>query len=183
MTDDSKPLVAVHVCCGPCATSVVERLRESYRVHAVWYNPNIQPDEEHDRRLATMHELAGAINLPMTELHYDVEAWLRDCAGLMDEPEGGRRCGVCFEHRLWVAGAFAAEMGADFFATTLTVSPHKPAATINPIGLRIATEAGVDFVDQDFKKRDGFARSIQLSREFGLYRQRYCGCLPSRGDV
>jgi len=173
------PRLALHVCCGPCATSVIERVRARFRVEAVWYNPNIQPREEHERRLQGMSEVAQAMDVPLVVLGYDVERWEAACAGLMDEPEGGARCPVCFELRLRRVASFAAERGIGFIASTLTVSPHKSAPRINAVGLRIAREHGISLVDEDFKQGDGFARSVQLSRELGLYRQSYCGCLPS----
>jgi len=178
-SEPERPRLALHVCCGPCATAVAERLRGDFRVEAVWYNPNIQPAAEHERRLAAMRRVAEAMDLPLTVLDYDVPRWEAACAGLMDEPEGGARCGVCFRLRLMRVAQFAAERGMSHLATTLTVSPHKPAARINALGLQTAAECGIHFVDEDFRQRDGFARSVQLSRELGLYRQRYCGCLPS----
>ena len=173
------PRVALHVCCGPCASAVIERLAERFRVKAVWHNPNIHPKDEHARRLDGMRTVAKALDIPLTVLEYDVPAWYEACAGLLDEPEGGARCPVCFRLRMARVAEFAVGEGIEFFASTLTVSPHKPAAIINPIGEAVAGELGVTFVAEDFGKRAGFARSIEMSREYGLYRQRYCGCLPS----
>ena len=182
-TGTDRPRLALHVCCGPCATSVVERLWEEVHVEAVWYNPNIQPTDEYERRLEAMRYLAQAVDLPLTVLDYDVERWEAACAGLMAEPEGGARCPVCFAMRMRKVAQFAAQRGIEYFTTTLTVSPHKPATIINDLGLQIARECGIAFVERDFKKADGFKRSVQLSRELGLYRQRYCGCLPSLRDA
>ena len=173
------PRVALHVCCGPCATAVIERLAERFRVEAVWYNPNIHPEDEHRRRLNGMRAVAAALDIPLTELEYDVPVWDEACAGLLDEPEGGARCRVCYRLRLARVAEFAVGEGIEFFASTLTVSPHKPAAIINPIGENAAAELGAEFVAEDFGKRAGFARSIEMSREYGLYRQDYCGCRPS----
>ncbi len=178
--DGGLPRIALHVCCGPCASAVVERLREGFVVEALWYNPNIQPQEEHDRRLASMRKLAREIELPLTVLPYEPHEWEQACLGRMGDPEGGERCLICYELRLRATAQFAAAEGIETIATTLTVSPYKPAARVNPIGRRVAAAYGLTFLDEDFKKRDGFLRSVQLSKQYDLYRQTYCGCLPSR---
>lgn len=183
MTDDRlldvprEPL-ALHVCCGPCSTAAIERLSEQYRVTAVWYNPNILPAEEHDRRLAAMRTVSARTGVPLVELECDVEAWETACAGLMDEPEGGARCLVCFRMRLERVARWGAEQGFGALTTTLSISPHKPAAAINAIGAQVAAAHGLRFLAVDLKQRDGFLRSVELSRRWGLYRQRYCGCTP-----
>ena len=174
------PRIALHVCCGPCASAVVERLRERFVVEALWFNPNIQPQDEHDHRLASMRKLAREISLPLTVRPYQPDRWEEACLGRMGDPEGGERCLICYELRLRAVAQFAVERGIETIASTLTVSPHKPAARINPIGQRVAAEFGLAFLDEDFKQRDGFLRSVQLSKQYGLYRQDYCGCLPSR---
>ncbi len=177
---DDRPRLALHVCCGPCATAVIERLQGRFRVEAVWYNPNIQPSEEHRRRLEGMERVAEIMDVPLTILEYDVEAWRDACDGLMDEPEGGARCDVCFRLRLQRAVAWAAGGGIGLVATTLTVSPYTPVERVNAIGERIAAAHGLDFLAESFRKRGGFQRSVELSKRWGLYRQSYCGCLPSR---
>jgi len=161
----------------------VERLEEKFLVEALWYNPNIQPQEEHDQRLESMLKLAAAVDLPLTMRSYEPEAWEEACMARMGDPEGGERCLICYELRLRAVAQFAANHGIRIIATTLTVSPHKPAAKVNPIGKRVAGEFGLTFLDEDFKKRDGFLRSTELSRQYGLYRQDYCGCLPSRREA
>jgi len=160
----------------------VERLRATFIVEALWYNPNIQPQDEHDRRLASMRKLAREIELPLTVLPYEPHEWEQACLGRMGDPEGGERCLICYELRLRATAQFAAAEGIETIAATLTVSPHKPAARVNPIGHRVAAAHGLAFLDEDFKKRDGFLRSVQLSKQHGLYRQTYCGCLPSRRE-
>ncbi len=179
---DERRKLALHVCCGPCATAVIERLRDLFDVRAVWYNPNIQPEDEHRRRLEAMRRVAELSGVPLTVLEYDLDAWRGACAGLMDEPEGGARCPVCFRLRLERTARWAAEAGVGLIATTLTVSPHKPADRINALGERVAREHGLAMLGEDFKQRDGFGRSVALSKQWGIYRQTWCGCEPSRGD-
>lgn len=172
--------LALHVCCGPCATAVIERLREKYDVHAVWYNPNIHPDEEHRLRLEGMKRVAELSDVPLTVLEYDVPNWSKACAGLMDEPEGGARCEVCFRLRLERVAQWAVTQGIGLMTTTLTISPHKNAALISEVGQEVARKAGIEYLPEDFKKRDGFRHSVELSRRWGIYRQTWCGCAPSR---
>lgn len=174
-----RPRLALHVCCGPCASAVVERLRDDWDVEGLWCNPNIQPREEHDRRLDSMRKLAQEIGLPLTVWPYEPQRWQEACIARMGDPEGGERCLICYQLRLRALAQFAAQRGIATTASTLTVSPHKPAARVNPIGERAAADHGVTFLAEDFKQRDGFLRSVQLSKQYGLYRQDYCGCLPS----
>lgn len=186
--DGAKPRLLLDCCCGPCSTAVCERLVERFDVVCYWYNPNIQPREEWERRLVAMREVAIRTGM---ELIVDdpgaagEAAWLAAVAGLEDEPEGGARCDVCFAMRLKLAAAKAAELGCRYFTSTLTVSPHKPASRIHPIGEAAAStcdEDGPEYLAEDFKKRDGFRRSIELSKEYDLYRQNYCGCMFSRRE-
>ncbi len=178
-THDRRKLL-LHCCCGPCATAVYERLARDYEIICYWYNPNIQPQDEYDRRLEAMRQLAQAVGMELVVEEGGEEAWAEAVAGLEDEPEGGRRCDVCFAMRLERAARKADELGCAYFASTLTVSPHKPAAKIDPLGERAGKQAGVEFLAEDFKKRDGFKRSVQLAEEHSLYRQDYCGCIYSR---
>jgi len=175
---DAREPLALHVCCGPCSTAAIERMAERWRVTAVWYNPNIRPAEEHDRRLAAMRTVAERTGVPLVELERAPEAWEAACAGLMDEPEGGARCLECFRMRLEQVARWAAEQGIGTLTTTLSISPHKPAERINAIGAEIARAHGLRFLAEDLKQRGGFQRSVELSRHWGLYRQRYCGCTP-----
>lgn len=170
----------LHVCCGPCATAVLERLSRDYEVTPYWYNPNIQPAEEYALRLEAALRLAAELGLAMP-LHQGGEAEFAELiAGLEDLPEGGARCLRCYELRLRQAVAYAAAHGFTHVACTMSVSPHKSAAAINAVGERLAAEAGLTFVSEDFQQEGGFARSVELSKQYGLYRQKYCGCLPSR---
>lgn len=180
LVDLDLPPVALHVCCGPCATAVIERLSPEWSVCAVWHNPNIQPSEEHARRLESMETVAESTDVSLSILEYDPDRWLEECRALLDEPEGGRRCAVCFRMRLMRTAQWAVEHDVETIATTLSISPHKDVELINAIGAEVARECGLRFLIEDFKQRNGFQRSVQLSREMCLYRQDYCGCLPSR---
>ena len=175
-----KPRLLLHICCGPCSTAVVERLGPEYGLLGYWYNPNIQPEEEHGRRLEAARRFAAEAGFELVVEPYEPEPWQEAVRGLEDEPEGGRRCEVCYRLRAERAAAEAARRGATHLATTLTIGPQKKAAVINPIGEAAAAAHGLTFVGEDFKKRAGLERSIELSRQHGLYRQDYCGCLHSR---
>jgi len=175
-----RPKLLLHVCCGPCATAVIERLILNFDIIGFWHNPNIQPAEEHDRRLTQAEVVAREFDIELVVEDADEQSWLAAVAGYEGEPEGGRRCPLCFEHRLRTTAAKAAQMGVPNVATTLSISPHKPVATINEIGERVARALGVHFRPEDFKKRGGFQRSVQMSKQLGLYRQNYCGCLFSK---
>lgn len=174
-----RPRLLLHCCCGPCATAVHERLARDFEVVCYWYNPNIQPAEEYRKRLDALRQLADATGMELLIEEGGEAEWAEAIAGLEAEPEGGRRCDICFRLRLEKAAAKAAEMGCEYFSTTLTVSPYKPAAKVNPIGEAVAEEVGIKFLAADFKQRDGFKRSVELSKQYGLYRQRYCGCMYS----
>jgi len=177
MSDRSqKPKLLLHVCCGPCATAVIERVVSRFEVICFWYNPNIEPSAEYERRLAGMRTVAEAMAVPMIEGQRDTEAWREAKAGWEDEPEGGRRCQICFEYRLRRAAEYAQALDMEYIATTLTISPHKDAQLINSLGERIAEAAGVKFLAKVWRKKGGFQRSVQLSHQLNLYRQSYCGC-------
>ena len=171
--------LALHVCCGPCATAVIERLSEDWEIECVWHNPNIQPLSEHDLRLEAMRTVAERTQTPLAVLEYEVERWLSLCEGLMKEPEGGARCEVCFRMRLEATALWALAQEIGTIASTLSISPHKNVERINAIGREVAARHGLRFLEEDFKKRGGFQRSIELSREWRLYRQSYCGCVAS----
>ena len=183
MPDGMKPKLLLHCCCAPCAGSVLERLAPLYRVTVLFYNPNILPREEYDRRAAELYKLPTLAVRPGSDDliigNYDADIFEAAAAPFADEPEGGRRCRACFELRLAETAKRAREGGFDFFATTLSVSPHKNAAIINEIGSVLAGESGVPLLRADFKKQDGYKRSVELSKQYGLYRQTYCGCKKS----
>ncbi len=169
--------LVLHICCGVCAAGVVERLTsEGHRVHGYFYNPNIHPHEEYERRLEAAYKVAEELRFPLEEGPYIPEDWFKETESLKNEPEGGRRCEVCFRHRLEKTWLYLLDSGLDAFTTTLTVSPHKPAAVINRIGREIG---GDRFLSRDFKKKAGFQRATELAKKWALYRQDYCGCIYS----
>ena len=178
-SEAQKPGVLVHICCGPCATYVVRALREDFHPTGYFYNPNIHPEGEYTLRREALEAYAVDAGLPLREGAYDVGRWLERVAGHQDDPEGGERCAICFRVRLEETARHAKAHGFEHFATTLTVSPHKNAEGINRIGEEVGAELGLCFHKADFKKHDGFKNSCRLSRQLGMYRQHYCGCVYS----
>jgi predicted adenine nucleotide alpha hydrolase (AANH) superfamily ATPase len=173
-----KATLLLHSCCAPCSTAVLEKLLPLCEPVLFYYNPNIYPGSEYNHRLAEQKRLAGLLNIRLIEGKYDperFEAAVAD-AHLEHEPEGGKRCALCFELRLRETAAAAKALHCDFFCTTLTLSPHKNAALINSISGEISNELGIPSLYGNFKKQNGYLRSIELSKEYGLYRQDYCGC-------
>jgi hypothetical protein len=168
--------VLLHICCGPCATHVIEALAKEYGVTGYFYNPNIHPPEEYVRRLEAAREVCARFQVRLVEEPPDHTEFREAVRGLEGEPENGSRCLVCYRLRLGRAAREAARGLHEALATTLTVGPMKKASLVNPIGAEEAEKAGVRFLDVDWKKRDGFRRSCELSRELGIYRQHYCGC-------
>ena len=175
-----RPTLLLHSCCGPCTSAVLEMVTRYFDTTVFFYNPNILPSEEFEKRLYWLRVLldrapfARGVELMVPDR--DEPAFWAAARGLEAEPEGGARCTECFELRLSRTARAAKEGGLEFFATTLTVSPHKNAPLINAIGARLGQELGVRWLPSDFKKKDGYRRSIQLSAEYGLYRQAWCGC-------
>lgn len=197
--NSEKPTLLLHSCCAPCSSYVLEYLREYFRITVFYYNPNITDRKEYEYRLNEEKRLIGAYNrqvrehdfegmnsteqamlIDIMEAPYDPGNYLSAVKGYEDCPEGGDRCRICFEMRLRESAKAAADNGFDFFTTTLTISPLKNAARLNEIGERLSGEYGVRFLPSDFKKKNGYKRSIELSKEFSLYRQNYCGCAFSR---
>ncbi|MBR0352573.1 MAG: epoxyqueuosine reductase QueH [Oscillospiraceae bacterium] len=177
---EKRPSVLLHSCCGPCSSSVLERLTADFDVTILWYNPNLYPEAEYGKRLDALLELLEK-NGMKDRVHVLVEPWRSEeyrerIKGMEKEPEGGKRCEQCFLLRLSVTARTAAEKGFDFFCTTLTVSRYKNAPLINELGEAAGREAGVKWLPSDFKKQGGEQRSQELSREYGIYRQDYCGC-------
>jgi predicted adenine nucleotide alpha hydrolase (AANH) superfamily ATPase len=171
-----KPKLLLHICCGPCSTEVIRRLKDDYEVVGCYYNPNIHPAEEHEKRLMEVQRLSALWRVLVDAVPYEHERFLEAVRGLEAEPEGGRRCEKCYELRLERAARAALESNCTHLATTLTIAPMKKAAVINPIGEAAAARHGLTFIGDDWKKKDGFKHSIELSKELGLYRQDYCGC-------
>ncbi len=169
--------VLLHTCCGPCSSACIERLREYLDVTVYFYNPNVEPMEEYLRRKETQIKLLEELDIPYIDADYDNDYYRSSVKGLESEKEGGARCPVCFKIRLKRTAEVAREKGFDYFCTSLTVSPHKNSDIINKIGHAIGESIGIKFLYSDFKKREGYKRSIELSKEYDLYRQDYCGCL------
>ncbi len=175
-----KPRILVHACCAPDALYVFGVLKDSYEVTGFFSNSNIQPRREYELRLDEARRVAAAAGVPLLEDDYDPEGWLRLTRKFKDEPEKGRRCDVCYASRLLRTARRAARDGFDAFTTVMTLSPHKKAAVLNRVGRMFGARLGVRFLESDFKKKDGFKKSVDLSRAHGRYRQDYCGCLYSR---
>lgn len=181
------PRLLLHSCCAPCSSYVLEYLRRYFEITVLYYNPNISMEAEYQKRVEEQKRLIAAYNqqddsgLPISiiEGDYEPEAFYEIAKGLEQCPEGGERCFACYELRLRKTAELAKKLRQDYFATTLTISPLKNAAKLNGIGERLAEEYQVPWLPSDFKKRDGYKRSIELSAEYGLYRQNYCGCVYS----
>jgi predicted adenine nucleotide alpha hydrolase (AANH) superfamily ATPase len=173
----------LHACCGPCSTAVIERLRDNYELTVFFYNPNIHPRSEYELRLREAEKVYKHFNVPFVVGEYDPENWFLAVKGLENEPEGGKRCLVCYKFRLERAMKYAKENNFDIVTTTITISPHHKADFINNIGNELAKKYNVKFLPENFKKKDGFLRSVQLSKELSLYRQEYCGCIYSKLEM
>jgi predicted adenine nucleotide alpha hydrolase (AANH) superfamily ATPase len=185
-----KNRLLLHSCCGPCSTACIERVLPNYKVSIFFYNPCITDKEEYEKRKAAQIKFLNAFNesLPeedkveFIEGEYLPEEFFEVAAEYADEPEGGLRCTECFKLRLDRTARAALRMGYDIFGTTLTVSPHKNYNLISAIGCELASMYNLEFLDMDFKKKAGFQRSIAMSKEYGLYRQNYCGCEFSKWE-
>ena len=175
-----RPRVLLHSCCGPCSSAVLEYLTRYFDVTLLWYNPNLYPEAEFDRRLRTQRELIEKMGLADT-VRVLAEPWRSGeyyaaVPGLEDEPEGGKRCTVCFRLRLEETAKLAKRGGFDYFCTTLSLSRYKDAVRINALGEELGAAYGVAWLPSDFKKGGREQRSSELARQYGLYQQRYCGC-------
>ncbi|MBR1780427.1 MAG: epoxyqueuosine reductase QueH [Oscillospiraceae bacterium] len=179
-----RPTLLLHSCCAPCSSYVLEYLTRYFQITLFYYNPNISPEPEYRYRVSELRRLVAEMlpssDVTVVEGRYDPERFEAAVAGLEEEPEGGRRCMVCYRLRLEEAAKMARELGCDYFTTTLTISPMKNAQALNQIGEQLAPLYETAYLPSDFKKKEGYKRSIQLSREFALYRQDYCGCVYSR---
>ncbi len=176
----------LHSCCGPCSTAVIERLlneNDFDEIGVFYYNPNIHPQEEYEHRKEEQIKFIEKLANPKVKFinaDYNAKTYFDYVAGLEQEKEGGARCTKCFELRLLNSAKYAKLNNYDIFGTTLTVSPHKNAKIINELGENIAKFENIPYLVADFKKKDGFKRSILLAKEYGLYRQNYCGCIFSK---
>ncbi|MCD8026256.1 MAG: epoxyqueuosine reductase QueH [Clostridiales bacterium] len=180
------PTLLLHACCAPCSSYCLEYLSRYFRITVFYYNPNISIKEEYDYRLSEEKRLISLMKLenPVSIIDgdYNPDEFFKAARGLENEPEGGRRCLECFKLRLSASAQKAKETGADYFTTTLSISPLKNADVLNTIGAQCAEKYGVSWLYSDFKKKEGYKRSIALSHEYNLYRQNYCGCIFSKNE-
>jgi predicted adenine nucleotide alpha hydrolase (AANH) superfamily ATPase len=176
----TKPRILVHVCCAPDALYVLGLLQDNYDVSGYFYNPNIHPTEEYEMRLEETRKVARILNVDLIEEIYDDERWFKITQKFKDEPEKGRRCDVCYAIRLEKTARKASELGYDMFTTVMSLSPLKKADVLNRIGRMFSRKFRIDFLEANFKKKDGFKKSVELSKSHGIYRQNYCGCVYSQ---
>lgn len=209
---DVVPTLLLHSCCAPCSSYVLEYLSCYFKITVLYYNPNIYPEEEYWKRVEEQKRFirqfseqvskgrkeeetadwpAGGVGTKFTPMFHPIgfvegsfepHRFYGLVKGLEDVPEGGERCFCCYELRLREAAEFAKRLGMDYFTTTLSISPLKNAERLNEIGERLAGEYGVSYLCSDFKKKDGYKRSVELSKEYGMYRQDYCGCVFSKQE-
>lgn len=180
------PTLLMHSCCAPCSSYVLEYLSQYFRITVFYYNPNIYPEQEYHMRVEEQKRFIEALptRYPATFLEGDyIPKDFYDCAkGMEHLPEGGERCFACYRLRLKEAAVMAKKTGCNYFATTLSISPLKNAEKLNEIGEQLAEEYQINWLPNDFKKKNGYKRSTELSREYGMYRQDYCGCIYSFRD-
>lgn len=177
-----KPKLLLHVCCAPCSSHCLEVLEPFFDITVYYYNPNIAPFEEYQKRLSEEKRFLKEAhpNVKIVEAEYDNQKFEELVKGLEDLPEGGERCKKCYKLRLEKTADFAKQNGFDYFTTTLTVSPYKHSATLNQIGGEVAERFGIKYLFSDFKKENGYQNSIEISKKYNLYRQDYCGCVYSK---
>lgn len=172
----SRPKLLLHICCVGCGVYISKILKKDYQVALFFYNPNIWPESEYQKRLSEAEKVARRFRLKLITGEYDHNKWLEKIKGHEHDPERGERCWICYQDRLEKTARLAKRKSFRYFATTLTVSPRKDAKIISEIGKSLEKERGIEFLDKDFKKQDGFKKSAEISKELGLYRQDYCGC-------
>lgn len=182
--EEKVPKLLMHSCCAPCSSYCLSYLAEYFHITIYYYNPNITEQAEYQKRVKEQQRLIGELPvkypISFVEGAYEPEVFLSMAKGMEQLPEGGERCFACYELRQRKAAEYAKEHGFDYFTTTLSVSPHKNAAKLNEIGLRLAQEYDIPYLVSDFKKKGGYLKSIELSAEYHLYRQDYCGCVYSK---
>ena len=174
-----KPKLLLHSCCAPCSSSVLEKLAEHFEVTVFYYNPNIYPEEEYEIRKNEQKRFLKEKQIPFIEGDYIPKNYYSAIKGLENEQEGGKRCYKCYEMRMEKTAKKAKDEGFEYFCTTLSVSPHKNSEYVNKIGKELSEKYNIKFLFSDFKKRNGFLRSTQISKEYNFYRQKYCGCIFS----
>lgn len=186
--EERVPTLFLHSCCAPCSSYCLEYLAEYFHITVFYYNPNISPKIEYEKRVEEQKRLILDLNkkvtytIKMIEGNYEPERFYEMAKGMEKLPEGGERCFACYELRLREAGTYAKERNFDYFTTTLSISPLKNAQKLNEIGKRLGEELSILYLPSDFKKKNGYKRSIELSKEYELYRQNYCGCIYSKTD-
>ena len=177
---DYIPKLLLHSCCGPCSTTCISFLTNYFDITVLYYNPNIEPEEEYIKRKNEQIKFINSFNsvnkLDFMDCDYDNEVFLEMSKGLENEKEGGARCHKCYYLRMSKTAQIAKDNNYDYFATTLTVSPYKDSQVINHIGEVISEEKDINYLYSDFKKNDGYKKSIEMSKKYNLYRQNYCGC-------
>lgn len=178
------PSLLLHSCCAPCSSYVLEYLSMYFSITVLYYNPNIFPKEEYEYRISEQQKLINALpaknRISFIKTEYEPDKFYEIAKGYENDEEGGERCFKCYELRLREAAEYAIKGKFDYFTTTLSISPMKNADKLNEIGRKISEECGVAYLYSDFKKRNGYKRSIELSKEYELYRQNYCGCVYSK---
>jgi len=182
MKEKKEPLL-LHVCCATCTPYVLKVVSKEFTPTIYFYNPNIHPYDEYLKRRLDIEGYIRSLNLEFIEGEYDADRWCYMTQGLEHEPEGALRCEICFKMRLNEVARYAARNGFTWFATTLTVSPHKNSRVINRIGRELAEDYGIQFYRADFKKNDGFKLSLKMAKTLDFYRQSYCGCFHSRKEA
>lgn len=179
-----RPKLLLHACCAPCSSATLERLAGHFDLTILYYNPNIYPPEEYRRREDELERFVAQVGytFPVVELPYRPEEFYDAVRGLEREPERGERCTACYRLRLERAARYAAGHGFPWFCTTLSISPVKDPVRLNEIGCELAARYGLHYLQSEFRKKDGYKRSLALSAEYGLYRQDYCGCIFSKQE-
>ncbi len=173
--------ILLHICCGVCSSAVVEHLKkEDFEITGFFYNPNIQPQVEYEKRLDVAREVSRILDFPLIEGEYDTGKWFELIRGLEQEVEGAKRCKVCFKMRLDASHNKSEELDISQFVSTLSISPHKDTSIINRIGRNLAKER---FLATDFKKDDSFKKTLAFAKKHNLYRQNYCGCIYSAKEI
>ncbi len=185
MTREQKTKLLLHVCCAPCATVPVVRLSSRFDLVLYWYGPNIHPQAEHDRRLEEVRRLAKIKNLQIIEEPYTPEHWEQAVGPYLHQPESSfkERCQTCYHLRMEYTARKSRELGFDWFTTTLSLSRHKNSKILEGIGQQVASDHGLKYCNESFKKAAGEALSVELSKKYGLYRQDYCGCRLSLAEA
>ena len=180
---EHKPRLLIHSCCAPCSSACLEKLKEFFEIDIFYYNPNISESSEFEKRLSEQKRFVNEVykdSIKVIDIGHNAEEFLSAIKGLEDLPERSKRCYLCYKLRLEKTAKYALDNGYDYFSTTLSISPHKNAVWINEIGEELESLYGVKFLYSDFKKENGYLRSIELSNKYNLYRQDFCGCVFSK---